>query len=171
MMNSTPHSASHPEYPSHCLSLPDEAATLALGKQLAAVLGQGGVLYLQGDLGAGKTTLSRGIVQSLGHSGAVKSPTYTLVEPYELPSLTVFHFDLYRLADPEELEFIGIRDYFDNGVVCLIEWPDKGGDMIPQADLILSLEKTGNGRSATLQANTEKGQALCQTMLGQLTKV
>ncbi len=125
------------------------------------------MLYLQGDLGAGKTTLSRGIIQSLGHSGAVKSPTYTLVEPYELAGLRVFHFDLYRLADPEELEFIGIRDYFDPGCVCIIEWPDRGGDLIPTPDLVLTLEKVGRGRSAMLEARSEAG----QTMLGELTKI
>ena len=148
-------------------SLSDESATLKLGQQLALQLRAGGVLYLQGDLGAGKTTLSRGIIQSLGHSGAVKSPTYTLVEPYELPGLRVFHFDLYRLADPEELEFIGIRDYFDPGTVCIIEWPDRGGDMIPPPDLVLRLEKQGSGRLASLVANSAAG----QTMLGRLTKI
>jgi len=148
-------------------SLHDESATLKLGQQLAQQLRQGGVLYLQGDLGAGKTTLSRGIIQSLGHSGAVKSPTYTLVEPYELPGLRVFHFDLYRLADPEELEFIGIRDYFDPGTVCIIEWPDRGGNMIPPPDLVLSLEKQGCGRQASFVSSSEAG----QTMLGRLTKI
>lgn len=152
---------------SQTLTLADESQTLQLGQRLASVLVRGGVLYLQGDLGAGKTTLSRGIIQSLGHSGAVKSPTYTLVEPYELSGLRVFHFDLYRLADPEELEFIGIRDYFDPGTVCIIEWPDRGGDLIPPPDLVLTLEKVGKGRSATLQASTENG----QTMLGELTNI
>ncbi|MEE2729817.1 MAG: tRNA (adenosine(37)-N6)-threonylcarbamoyltransferase complex ATPase subunit type 1 TsaE [Pseudomonadota bacterium] len=147
--------------------LPDESHTLQLGQQLAAALAGGGVLYLQGDLGAGKTTLSRGIIQALGHSGAVKSPTYTLVEPYELGGLRLYHFDLYRLADPEELEFIGIRDYFDPGTVCLIEWPDRGADRIPPPDLILTLEKVGRGRSATLSACSESG----QTMLGALTNI
>lgn len=148
-------------------TLKDESDTLKLGQQLAHQLRHGGVLYLQGDLGAGKTTLSRGLIQALGHSGAVKSPTYTLVEPYELPELRVFHFDLYRLADPEELEYIGIRDYFDPGTVCIVEWPDRGGDMIPRPDLVLTLEKVGTGRVARVQAQTSAG----QTMLGQLTNV
>jgi len=147
--------------------LPDEAATLDLGARLASVLARGGVLYLQGGLGAGKTTLSRGIIRALGHSGAVKSPTYTLVEPYELAGLRVYHFDLYRLADPEELEFIGIRDYFTTGALCLIEWPQRGGDLIPPPDLELVLEKVGSGRQASLESRTPLG----QTMLVELTKI
>ncbi len=138
-------------------SLPSEADTLALGQRLASVLAKGGVLYLQGDLGAGKTTLSRGLIQSLGHTGAVKSPTYTLVEPYELPCGKLYHFDLYRVVDAEELELMGIRDYFDPSAIVIVEWPDKGGDLIPEPDLILELEKAGSGRSATLIPNTQLG--------------
>ena len=122
---------------------------------------------LGGYLGAGKTTLSRGIIQALGHSGAVKSPTYTLVEPYELADLKVFHFDLYRLADPEELEFIGIRDYVEPGAVCIVEWPDRGADLIPSPDLSLTLEKDGKGRKITMMGRSPAG----QTMLGELTKI
>lgn len=149
------------------INLADESNTLQLGQQLAAALHQGGVIYLQGDLGAGKTTLSRGIIQAMGHSGSVKSPTYTLVEPYELGALRLYHFDLYRLADPEELEFMGIRDYFDDEVVCLVEWPDRGADYIPSADLEINLTKQGHSRLATLQAHTARGQSL----LGQLTNI
>ncbi|HAG97226.1 MAG: tRNA (adenosine(37)-N6)-threonylcarbamoyltransferase complex ATPase subunit type 1 TsaE [Pseudomonadales bacterium] len=149
------------------LTLQDESQTLALGQRLASLLRGGGVLYLQGDLGAGKTTLSRGIIQALGHSGAVKSPTYTLVEPYELADLKVFHFDLYRLADPEELEFIGIRDYVEPGAVCIVEWPDRGADLIPSPDLSLTLEKDGKGRKITMMGRSPAG----QTMLGELTKI
>ena len=149
------------------LTLQDESQTLALGQRLASLLRGGGVLYLQGDLGAGKTTLSRAIIQALGHSGAVKSPTYTLVEPYELADLKVFHFDLYRLADPEELEFIGIRDYVEPGAVCIVEWPDRGADLIPSPDLSLTLEKDGKGRKITMMGRSPAG----QTMLGELTKI
>lgn len=144
------------------LSLATEADTLALGQALARVLNQGGTLYLEGDLGAGKTTLARGLIHSLGHSGAVKSPTYTIVEPYALACGPVFHFDLYRLADPDELELMGIRDYFAPGAICIIEWPGQGGDRIPPPDLRLQLEKQGAGRLAQLDAETPAGQHMLQ---------
>ena len=109
---------------SHYLS--DEAATEAFGATLAQLLGNGGIVTLSGQLGAGKTTLIRGFLHALGHQGAVKSPTYTLVEPYELDGRPIMHFDLYRLGDPEELEYLGFRDYLDGSTLCLIEWPEKG---------------------------------------------
>ncbi|MDX1589259.1 MAG: tRNA (adenosine(37)-N6)-threonylcarbamoyltransferase complex ATPase subunit type 1 TsaE [Oleiphilaceae bacterium] len=128
--------------------LPDPAATETLGAALGRVMAQGGVLYLAGDLGAGKTSLSRGLIQSLGHQGAVKSPTYTLVEPYEHLTPVVYHFDLYRLGDPEELEYMGIRDYFRPGVLCLVEWPARGEGFLPPADLVLTLSARDHGRQA-----------------------
>ena len=142
----------------------DEAAMVALGGRLAGVLQPGTVVHLEGDLGMGKTTLSRGIVQGFGHRGAVKSPTYTLVEPYELGELSLYHFDLYRLGDPEELEFMGIRDYFTGDSICLVEWPARGQGVLPPADLVINIERKGLGRQLRLDASTAGGQAVLQRL-------
>jgi len=119
--------------------LADEAATVQAGEQLAAQLSAGMTVFLEGTLGAGKTTITRGILQGFGHSGAVKSPTYTLVEPYENVSPTIYHFDLYRLGDPEELEYMGIRDYFSAQSLCIVEWAERGQGVLPEPDVIVSL--------------------------------
>lgn len=144
--------------------LADEAATVSLGNRLADIvkneLKHGIVVYLNGDLGAGKTTLTRGFVQGMGHTGNVKSPTYTLVEPYELPPWQVYHFDLYRLADPEELEFMGIRDYFNSNCCCFIEWPEKGMGMLAKADITANLAYDDEQRIIELIAHTPKGDQL-----------
>jgi tRNA threonylcarbamoyladenosine biosynthesis protein TsaE len=115
------------------------------------------VVALNGDLGVGKTTVSRGILQGLGHSGSVKSPTYTLVEPYELPLGKVCHFDFYRLIDPEELEYMGFRDYLVEASLCLIEWPERGQGFLPTADIEIGIIQTGQGRTLSLNAGTDLG--------------
>lgn len=138
---------------SYIFHLADEAATLALAALFAPYLRHGAVVYLQGDLGAGKTTFSRGLLQAMGHQGNVKSPTYTLVEPYIVADQQIFHFDLYRLRDPEELEFMGIRDYFTKGNLCLIEWPERGYGLLPDADLDLRLQIDQNQRQLCVTAN------------------
>lgn len=137
--------------------MPDEAATLNLGARLAAVLQPGMTVYLSGDLGAGKTTLVRGLLRSLGFHGRVKSPTYTLVELYEISSLNLYHFDLYRFADPAEWAEAGFREYFNAGAICLVEWPEKAEGLLPEPDLALRLSWAGEGRQAELMAYTEAG--------------
>ncbi len=148
--------------------LPDETATVAIGNALAILvkneLQQGIVVFLNGDLGAGKTTLSRGFVQGMGHKGKVKSPTYTLVEPYELADWSVFHFDLYRLSDPEELEYMGIRDYFGERCCCFIEWPEKGQGILAKADLTINLVYVGEQRNIQLKAESSLGDKLLQAL-------
>ena len=147
--------------------LPDEQATIAVGDYLANIVqaqNQGVIVYLYGDLGAGKTTLTRGFVQAMGHQGNVKSPTYTLVEPYDLGAWQVYHFDLYRLGDPEELEFMGIRDYFANNCCAFIEWPEKGMGFIEEADLHVNLAYSGEQRQLSLSAVTSKGEKMLASL-------
>lgn len=140
------------------LYLPDEAATLAAGAALASKLRAGLTIYLHGDLGAGKTTLVRGILHGLGHAGKVKSPTYTLVEPYVISNLNVYHFDLYRFIDPEEWDAAGFRDYFNSQSICMIEWPEKAGDLLPQPDIDIIVRLQDGGRMLTITANSNQAQ-------------
>lgn len=139
------------------LLLPNLAAMESFAKRLATTLTPGSILYLQGNLGAGKTTVVRDLMNALGHTGAVKSPTYTLVETYTLPKYIINHFDLYRVTDPAELDLIGIRDYINPNTVCIFEWADKGENYIPPADLIVELEILSEGRNATIKACSELG--------------
>ncbi len=131
------------------LDLPDSAATETLGARLARLLPDHGVVYLHGDLGAGKTTLVRGLLHALGHPGPVKSPTYTMVEPYTAGGRHVLHCDLYRLADPEELDYLGLRDASDDALI-LIEWPERGLGWLPSATLEITLSSSNGGRHCQL---------------------
>jgi tRNA threonylcarbamoyladenosine biosynthesis protein TsaE len=149
------------------LSLACEADTVGLGRALAALLLPGMVVFLHGDLGAGKTTLARGVARGLGHGGAVKSPTYTLVEPYSGLSPPLYHFDLYRLGDPEELEFMGIRDYFTEASITLVEWPERGGRFLPAPDLEITIALEGQGRAVRISASSDRGQRCLQALASQ----
>ena len=140
--------------------LKNEKQTLRFGKQFGQGLIKGCVVYLEGELGSGKTTFVRGVLSGLGYTGKVKSPTYTIVESYNLGQYEIYHFDLYRLADPEELEYLGIRDYFNENSVVLVEWPDKGLGFLPDPDVIIQLTYVDDGRNVTIRSNSEKGEHL-----------
>ena len=137
--------------------LADEAATLAVGENLAMALEPGMFVSLSGELGSGKTSLARGILRGLGYQGKVKSPTYTLVELYKLSRLDLYHFDLYRFNDPQELLDAGFRDNFGNGNICLVEWPERAAGLLPQADVKIALAAEGAGRRLRIKAETEPG--------------
>lgn len=148
-----------------------ELAGAAMAQSLLDVFNQdpafaGAVVYLDGDLGAGKTTLSRGLIRKLGHRGAVKSPTYTLVEPYEDFYFPLYHFDLYRLSHPEEVEFLGVDDYFKPPAVCLIEWPDRGKGSLPAPDIRLTLQNEAMGRRLWWQDLSPKGEKIVKQFSG-----
>lgn len=147
------------------LALADEQATLECAAKLAAKLIPGLAIYLHGNLGAGKTTFVRGVLNALGYQGKVKSPTYTLVELYEQASLPfpVFHFDLYRFQDEEEWHASGFRDYFNPHSVCFVEWPEKAGKLIPAADIDIRLSHLDEGRAMQIHTNTELGKQCLST--------
>ena len=164
------------------IHLEDEAATLRFGSALAratysdpatdsadivegaGVPTLGGVIHLHGDLGAGKTTLVRGLMRGYGYSGAVKSPTYTIVEPYEFERCRIYHFDLYRLLDPEEVEYLGAEDYFSPANLCLVEWAEKGAGIVPTADLSIDIESDGTGRLLKCQSLSDKGAIIAKRL-------
>ena len=153
------------EYRAH---LHDEEDTIAFGRLLARQFTSGGRIYIHGDLGAGKTTLCRGIVRHFGYDGAVKSPTFTLVEPYELDKQTIYHFDLYRLGDPNELEYIGVDEYFRARNLCLVEWPERAEETLPQCDLEVRLSISGKSRDIMLLSGTALGEKACQAIASDL---
>ena len=139
------------------IELPDEAATARLGAALAPRARPGSVLFLRGDLGAGKTTLVRGLLRTLGYAGRVKSPTYGLLELYPLSRLNLYHFDFYRVKDRSEWESSEFRDYFNPESVCLVEWPERAAGALPRPDLEVGLDFAGTARCATLTAGSEAG--------------
>lgn len=143
----------------------DVAAMEEIGNILGRECPTGTLIFLQGDLGAGKTTLVRGFLKGRGYTGRVKSPTYTLLEPYPTQRSSVFHLDLYRIKAPEELEGIGFRDYLDNEGICLIEWPEKAATLLPVPDLYIRIDFTDPGRILNLVPYTESGRVLVDTIL------
>jgi len=158
--NSSPvHPLPVPSAHAFTLDLPDEEATAMLGRELAPLLKPGMVVWLDGELGAGKTTLTRALLRALGHKGPVKSPTYTLVEVYVVSSIYWYHFDFYRFNHPEEFEDAGLGEYFRNDAVCLVEWPEKAAGHVPPPDVALVFRFAGDGRQLELVAASEKGKA------------
>lgn len=142
------------------LETASEGETEALGRRLASKLAPMRLLYVRGPLGAGKTTLVRGLLRGLGYDGPVKSPTFTLIEPYEIGGVRLCHFDLYRIADPQELEYLAIRDYIGSQNICVIEWPERAGPLLPPPDLDVMIRPSNNeGRELRLQASTPAGKA------------
>lgn len=141
--------------------LHEEAGTIALGASLARTLAPGLAIYLQGDLGAGKTTLTRALLHTAGYAGHVKSPTYTLCEPYtiilESKPVNLFHFDLYRMKSPDEFLDAGFREHFNSSSICIVEWPENGDTLLPPADITIFLTVSGEGRQVELNALSEKG--------------
>jgi tRNA threonylcarbamoyladenosine biosynthesis protein TsaE len=144
------------------LRVTGEAEQEALGRRLALNCRAPCIVYLVGDLGAGKTTLARGFLRGVGYQGRVKSPTYTLLEPYELDTVSCYHFDLYRLADAEELAYLGVEDLLTDDAVMLIEWPERGQGGIPAADLLVEIKHAGFSRQVTIDGVSGQGSEIVQ---------
>ncbi len=146
------------------LEATSQEAQEQIGACLAAAVAGECVIYLYGELGAGKTTLVRGFLRALGHQGAVKSPTYTLMEPYRVGGCPLYHLDLYRLGDPGELEYLGIRDLLGQGAVLLVEWPERGHGELPPPDLVVDIEYLTRGRCLRLTGPTERGRQVLDSL-------
>jgi tRNA threonylcarbamoyladenosine biosynthesis protein TsaE len=140
--------------------LPDEAATIALARRVAEAMHEGAVVYLHGPLGAGKTSFARALLTALGVGERVKSPTYSLIEGYQAQARPAWHLDLYRIADPGELEWLGLDALADPAALVLVEWPERGAGALPAADVALHMDYAGEGRRAVLQAFTARGERL-----------
>lgn len=146
--------------------IPDESSQLAIGQALAkACKNQGAFIYLCGELGAGKTTLVRGFLQGLGYQKRVKSPTYTLVEPYEVAGRQIYHFDFYRISEQTELEYLGLEEYFISNNICLVEWPDYFMDSLPVPDILIFLTADKQGRQMQVQSQTTRGAVIMENFL------
>jgi tRNA threonylcarbamoyladenosine biosynthesis protein TsaE len=137
--------------------LKNETATYELGKKIAQIIHNPANIYLTGELGAGKSTFARGLIQGLGYEGKVKSPSYALIEPYEVHGIQIFHFDFYRIHDRQELAVLGIEEYFYQQAICVVEWPEKAENLLPAADLFLAFKTLENGREINIIAYTEQG--------------
>jgi len=148
------------------IPLKNETETTEVGAKVATCLKGGEIIYLKGELGTGKTTLVRGVLHKLGFTGSVKSPTFTIVEPYSIDNHVIYHFDLYRLDDPEELESLGIRDYCDGQSICFFEWPEKGGNLLPSADINIEMTYLESTREVEFTSKSEVGKII----LNQLSK-
>lgn len=149
------------------LELNGEQAMVEFGQRLSSVIDrqkESILIMLSGDLGAGKTTLCRGLLMGLGHKGAVKSPTYTLIEAYELPLGKVLHVDLYRLVDPQELEHMGFADYLEDSQLCLVEWPENGSGYLPNSELMIKIRLSEAGRYVTLASNSFYGKSILENL-------
>ena len=148
-----------------------EATMLEIAGKLGKILEARGVVYLRGDLGAGKTTFCRGILRAYGYEGAVKCTTFTLVETYDLQWGQVYHFDLYRIADPEELEFLGIEDYLAGGHLCLIEWSERGQGFLPDADIIVNIGVDKMERALEITSMSEYGNRVVSELNAQMPEI
>lgn len=148
----------------YCVDIPDVTEMESLGGKVAAHCPAGTRIFLQGELGAGKTTIVRGFLRAFGYPDIVKSPTYTLVEPYYLPNGTIYHFDFYRLNQPEEVEAIGLRDYFDSDAICLVEWPENAKSKLGNPDLYIRIEHMTVGRKVEINASSPAGTSILKSL-------